>query len=144
MTASRVGPRACDSCGSLYQPHRSTSRYCSGTCRKRAQRSGLARPVAERAPAPAAPRGGQPVGTLHAAVLAELKAAGRDTSALGQACLALATRIDFGQSETGSALASLTRELRGSLSAALETAAGAPDALDELAEARRKRLAGGT
>lgn len=128
--------RACDSCGSLYEPLRRTSRYCSGKCRKRAQRSGLAKPqTADRPSAPAAS------GSLHAAVLAELKDASKDTAALGQACLALARRIDGGASESGSAIAALTRELRASLESALKVPTGSGDLLDELARKRQERLA---
>lgn len=134
--------RACDACGSLYQPLRRTSRYCSGRCRKRAQRSGLAAPKddgaarEERAGRPA------PRGTVTAAVVAELREAKRETSALGQTCIALAQRIDAAHGESGSALAALTRELRAALDATLTAAGAQTDVLDELAEARRRRLAG--
>lgn len=129
--------RACDSCGSLYEPLRKTSRYCSGKCRKRAQRSGLAKPQStDRPSAPAAA-----AGSLHAAVLVELKNAQKETTALGQACLALARRIDSGASESGSAIAALTRELRASLAEALKVPTGSGDLLDELARKRQERLA---
>lgn len=130
-------PRACDSCGSLYQPLRKTSRYCSGRCRKRAQRSGVARPAATAEPR--TPRADP--GNLHAAVLAELKEAQKDTTALGQACLALASRIDSGGAESGSAIAALTREFRASLDAALKVSAPAEDVFDEIARKRQERLA---
>jgi hypothetical protein len=135
--------RACDSCGSLYQPVRQTSRYCSGACRKRAQRAGIATPKTPKDDRPD-PRRRVPQGTVTAAVLAELTAAKRETSALGQACIALAQRIDHGTAESGSAIASLSRELRAALEHTLGARSSQADVLDELAEQRRKRLAGGS
>ena len=135
--------RACDVCSSLYEPLRRTSRYCSGACRKRAQRNGLAQPVQERRqvpeqqPARALAAGGR----LTAAVMRELDEAGRKDSALGQGCIALALRVDAAQTETGSAVAALVRELRAAMKDALAGAADEPDILDELAAARQERLA---
>jgi hypothetical protein len=74
-------------------------------------------------------------------VLEELRAASKETTALGQACLAVAQRIDHAQNESGSALAAMTRELRASLEAALKVTAPVGDVLDELARARQERLA---
>ncbi len=137
--------RACDACGSLYQPLRVSSRYCGGTCRKRAQRSGVAAskdPARAPAPRARAPRSSGEVSSVRAAVLAELKAAGKETSALGQQALTVASRLDASHAETGSSLAAVSKELRSLLAEAVGVAKPAGDSLDMLAEQRRKRLAG--
>lgn len=135
-------PKVCESCGSRYDALRQTARYCSGKCRKRAQRSGLARPAADRASQPpaAAPTSATR-GRLTAAVLRELQDAGRDESALGLACLIAAERLDFSSLESGSALAALNRDFRLAYAAALEKTEATGDVLDELAKARADRIA---
>lgn len=141
--AVSLPPRACDACGSRYQPVRTTSRYCSDRCRKRAQRAQLSTPrgrAAER-PEPPATRSTRHVpGEVEAAVLEELRAADKHGTALGQQALYLARRLDQGLAEGGSAVAALNRELRATTAEALAKAEGAGDALDELAKAREERL----
>lgn len=118
-------PRHCDVCRSLFVPGRSDARYCSAAHRKKAQRLGIATP---RGGAPAKPVAvpTPPVDVeqstdepLTTAVMAELTEASKHGTAAGQTCLALARRIDHGQGETGSALASLSRELRAAMTEAL-------------------------
>lgn len=138
--ARSLPPRVCDVCASRYQPARVTSKYCSDRCRKRAQRAHLAEPRTPREEQPVAPRR-HGVGPVTAAVLEELRAADRHGSALGQACLTLAARVDAGQAESGSALAALNRELRATLLATLQAGAAPSDALDEIARKRQERLA---
>jgi hypothetical protein len=132
-------PRACDSCGKRYEPLRAASRYCSGACRTRAHRAGIARPAVAR---PEKPQRHAPAasGNLTAAVLEELRVASKETTALGQACLAVAQRIDHAQLESGSALAAMTREFRAALEAALAVKADNGDVLDEMARKRQERL----
>ena len=48
-THSRTPERACNVCERPYQPRRSTSQFCSATCRKRASR-GTPAPSANRSP----------------------------------------------------------------------------------------------
>lgn len=138
--------KVCEVCASRYEAHRQTARYCSGRCRKRAQRSGLAQPTPERASSstptvrptpPAAPR----AGALTAAALAELQAAGRENTALGLAWLVIAERMDQSIHETGSALAAVSRDFRAARAAALEESQSTGDALDEMAKKRAERLA---
>lgn len=79
---------------------------------------------------------------LVGAVIGELTEAGRLESALGQAAVALATRIQTGV-DTGSAVASLSKELRATLAAAVAGARVAASPLermrDELADRRKQR-----
>jgi hypothetical protein len=82
-----------------------------------------------------------PSGSLAAATQAELDRAGRLGSAVGQAALALARRIDASQGETGSALAALVREHRATLAEAVKDAEVAADPLDELRNRRERKLA---
>jgi hypothetical protein len=126
--------RSCDVCDRQYDAKRPSSRFCGATCRKRNQRS------PEPAAAPAlfvAPASG-----LSAATAAELEAAGRLETSLGQAALVLARRVDGGDREPGSALASLVREHRASLAEALRGAQQAASPLDEVKARRDRKLAG--
>jgi len=79
---------------------------------------------------------------LADAVRAELVAAGRLESALGQAAIGLAERL-ADQRDTGAAVASLTRELRATLASATEGARVVESPLErmraQLVEARRRR-----
>ena len=124
--------RACDSCGQQYETKRATSRFCGERCKKRAQRGHV---IDMRDTRPATPV----VTGLTAATRSELEEAGRAETALGQAALALAARIESG-ADTGSAVASLTREGRATLEAATANAARAASPLDELRSRRAKRL----
>lgn len=60
-------------------------------------------------------------GSCHSATLGELQAAGREDTALGQAALALAARLDA-QADTGSALAAAAKQLQATLAAATDGA----------------------
>lgn len=125
--------RDCAQCGEPFEAKRATALYCSGKCRKRAQRS--RGPVAEAASSPPASDG-----DVAGAVREKLAAAKVDATPLGRAALVLARRIDtFGAIEPGAALASLTRELRATLDAALMKADAAEDPVDELAKQRNRR-----
>ena len=125
--------RNCDTCGVLYQPKRSTSRFHSDSCRKRALRG--AAPTRLRS----VDRQETPAGGLLSATRAELERAGRVDTALGQAALTLAGRLDEGR-DTGSAMAALSRELRAALEAATRGAAEQASPLDELRLRRLRRL----
>ena len=76
------------------------------------------------------------------AVRAELEAADRLETALGQQAVVLAGLMGS-QFDTGAAKASLSRELRAVMDAALADAPKAADRLDELAERRRRKASGG-
>ena len=103
--------RPCDSCGKPYDAKRPVSRFCSGTCRKRAQRAGLSGPV------PTVTLGGVD-GPVSAATSAALEAAGMLDTPIGQSTVALARRMDA-NADTGAGLASLSDELRAAVAEAL-------------------------
>lgn len=131
--------RNCDRCGTAYAFTRSTSRYCGPACRARG-------PADNVVPLHAAPSTPGPGSTkTHDDAYAELRAAGRLDTLLGSALLRLAARIDANAMDTGSALASMLKELRALREAALADAHAAADPLDELArirEAKRRAAAG--
>lgn len=95
----------------------------------RAWRSGR---TAERRPAPPS----EP-GEVAAAVEAELVAAGRRHTVAGELAVSLARRVDA-TDESSSTVATLSREFRACLAAAMAGALPGPDPLDEL-RARRER-----
>lgn len=140
--------KTCEVCPTEFEAKRASAKYCSERCKKRAQRrhgGGMAAKVlplpaeltSEPTPTPAV------VGSVAAATMAELASAGRPETAVGQAALALARRIDHAAAETGSALAALVREHRAALAEAVRDAEGKADPLDELQARRGRKLAGG-
>lgn len=122
--------RPCDQCGKSYDAKRPNSRFCGDGCRQRHKRTPEL--AVTSLPVSAEPTA---TGTVHAATLTELEAAGRSTTALGTAALALAARIDLG-ADTGSALASAVKALGETLTAATKGAQVARTQLDEV-RARR-------
>jgi len=130
----------CDSCGSPYEAQRASSKYCGTACRMRASRSGGVTPLAA-APLEQADEPTESARTV-AAVRLELEAVEQSASALGAMALALAARIDSGR-ETGSAMATITRELRLTLyeaRAAGRHASSIAEKLgDQLAQRRAQR-----
>ncbi len=126
----------CVVCQRPFQALRSTARYCDATCRQRAKRAGGVSPVA----ALPEPTDAEP--DLVAATRRELVRAKREDSVLGQQALALALRLSTGAADTGSAVASLSKELRAVMAEAMAGVPAAPDALDELMERRRRKVSG--
>ncbi len=124
-------------CGVKFDARNPRAKFCSDRCRKRAQRGGevVALPMPTREEPPAEPD----MGGVERTTRAALTEAGRIETPMGQACLALAHRIDFPGLDTGSALAALVARLESSLSVATRGAGAtsAPNALrDELAARR--------
>jgi hypothetical protein len=80
-------------------------------------------------------------GPVESALLAELTAVERAATALGQAALALARRVDIGR-DTGAGLAALVKQLEATAKAAtadVKSAASPLDLMrDELAERRSR------
>lgn len=134
--------KSCAVCGTEFEAKRAAAKYCGQTCRQRAHRRPEAASDAKVLPLPpettSEPAPVMVGGRLAAATAAELDQAGRLETAVGQAALALAARIDGGIRETGAALAALVREHRATLAEAVRGAAKAADPLDEL-RARRER-----
>lgn len=117
--------RHCGICGRPYEAKTNASRYCGSTCRNRKARGSA--PIAET------------VGELPAQTRAQLEAAGRLDTVIGQQAVRLAEQICV---ETGSSLAALNRELRATMAEALADVAPVADALDELKARREARRAG--
>lgn len=125
--------RTCQVCGRDYEAKRKDSTACSATCRSRRRHRSTT--------GSAGGSGGNP---LVAATRAELEAAGKVDTMLGQLALALAGRL---RSEmTG--VSALSRELRAVTAAAVGSAtpgapaAGAGDAVDELRARRNAKRSG--
>lgn len=131
--------KSCESCGSGFEAKRAAARYCSARCRQRAHRKPAPDAGAEVAALPAEAA----TESLARATRAELEAANRLHTAIGQAALVLARRIDSAGAETGSSLAALTREHRATLAEALRDVKSAADPLDELRMRRERKLASG-
>lgn len=124
--------RPCDFCGTAYIAKNSRSRFCSDRCRADNGGKG-AKSVAVSTQ----------TGTTDATEAA-LSAVDRLSDPNGQAALVLARRIDQ-NTDNGSGMASLVRELRATLQAALANASGVADPVDQLRtmrDAKRRRAAG--
>ncbi len=131
--------RQCESCGRSYAARRASSRFCGDTCGKRSQRARAA-----GIPLRAATLDGHEAAPseLERATAHELEAVGRLESVAGQLALELARRVASGY-ESGAAVASLVKELRATMAAALAGVDRAADPLDEIRARRdRKRSAG--
>lgn len=121
--------RTCNACGKPYQAQRSTSKFCSSSCRARAAQGA---PIASATPIAEASGG------LSAATERELRDAGRFDTILGQQALALARRIES-PAETGASVASMSKEFRAVMAEALDGVNAAADPLDELRLRRDRR-----
>lgn len=120
-------------CGTEFEARSAKARYCSDRCRKRKGKAD-AQVVGLPPPAP-------DLGPVTVATIAELRDAGRFETALGQACIALAHRLDHPGLDTGSAVASVAGRLETMLTTATKGTAKAtsPQQLrDELAARRAK------
>lgn len=117
----------CAACGESFTAQRSTARYCSETCKKRAQR------------APVASDG---VSGLLATIQDQLRAAGRLETVPGQQALEVARQMTAPR-QSGSAVAALSKELRALMAEAMKGVAVVADPVDELRRRRdAKRSAG--
>jgi hypothetical protein len=127
--------RPCDSCGTPYEAKRAASRFCSSRCRVRSSRS-----PAKAVDAPAAPLTDPATSGLLIATTAALEAAHVLDNALGQLAIEVSLRI-VNPAETGASVASLAKQLRETMTAALNTSEEVvADPLDELRRRRdRKR-----
>lgn len=134
----------CHNCGQPFEAKRSHAKWCSAACRKQTQRAPGASVTELRPIRPAENPDGAPadVGPVFAATWKKLEDADRLHEPEGVAALALAHRLDNGGRDTGSALASVARELRATLADALKGAGVAADPLDQLRARREAKLAG--
>jgi hypothetical protein len=127
--------RPCDVCGEIYEAKRATSKYCSDRCKMRKARGAPVEGVSAASLPVETPDA--EIGPVEAEARRHLAEVDCETSVLGQAALALARRLDGGR-DTGTAMASLAKQLEATLSSATKGVALAADPLDEL-RARRDR-----
>jgi hypothetical protein len=134
--------KTCEVCPTEFEAKRASAKYCSERCKKRAQRRPGGVKAAKVLPLPAEPTS-EPApaltGSVAAATIAELEAAGRLDTATGQAAVALARRIDAAGAETGSSLAAVARQHMATLAEAVKNASVAADPLDELRMRRERK-----
>lgn len=148
--------RKCDepSCRKRYIAKRADSRFCSPACRQRAARSSKPATKLEvvpdavvdevetdRAEDEVASSRARRDGPVAASTRAELVAADRLETALGQSALALAKRLDAWTShDTGSSLGSLAKALADLLAQATKgSGTGEGDPVTELKKRREER-----
>ena len=121
-------------CGKTFEARSSKARYCSDRCRKRKVKAEVIELLTSSV-------GDDSAGSVATATARELTEAGRLDTALGQACMALARRLDMPGVDTGSALAAVAARLESMLATATK-GAGKPTApqqlRDELADRRAK------
>lgn len=145
----------CSECDTEFVAQRSTARFCSESCKKRAKRGraraeGQASKVGALASVTSLRGAGAPVPrqtvSIESRVVRELGP--QLDSALGQQCLLIAQRLDDRLDLSGSAVAALSKRLEAMLEtvaairAAKATTADVEDPLDFLArraEERRQR-----
>jgi hypothetical protein len=138
--------KECPGCGQTFTAARANAKYCSERCKKRCQRGSGAQVVELKAkpdrPATKAkaeePAGN--IGSVEAAAIKTLTDAGRLNSVMGQAALVLARRLDATTVDTGSAVASVVKQLELALDAATAGAMQAADPVDELRNRRDRKL----
>lgn len=136
--------RHCDSCGKEYQPERKTSKYCGPTCRVRASRGAVVRPIGSARSSKSktvvvSDQQLSDASSVTEMMKIDLRKADRLNTVLGQAALTLSLRIDSGR-DTGSALASLTKEMRATYELAMRGTQSDDSPLDELMRKRLGRL----
>jgi len=129
--------RECAVCGGRFEAQRVQAKYCGETCKKRAQRGGVAQTKDVQAP-----QVDRPVTGLIDAVTAELEAAEKLNSVAGQHALELANRI-VSAPGMNTGVAALSKQLQAVLAEALKGASKQVNPLDELRARRdRKRAVG--
>lgn len=120
-------------CSEPFEAKRPQAKYCGETCKKRAQRGGIAKtatPVVTETP----------LTGLVDAVTTELRAADRLNTVAGQHALELANRI-VNSPGMNTGVASLSTRLSAVLAEALQGSNVAVDPVDELRARRDAKLA---
>ena len=146
--------RVCRTCGVSIAHRANRAQYCSDSCKTVSALSRAAqvppdptpaRPIPSAVPAPTtkkpsvSPPPDDEPGPVEIASLRELTKLQKVDTPIGQTILALARRIDY-RGDTGSALASLAKQIQEALKTAQETSVTVADPIDELQALRdRKR-----
>jgi hypothetical protein len=145
--------KVCAVCGSGFETKSPAGKYCGERCKKRAQR-GPKLTVVELPVAPPSADASPPAktdanpnskdGPVTAATRKELDEAGRLDTALGQAALFIAQRIDFvGLADTGSGVAALLKEHRTALAEAVKDAETDDDPIEAIRRSAAIKLVSG-
>ena len=121
--------KACLSCGRPFEAQRSAAKFCGDTCRQRAKRAG------GLTVAPTATPTGSPLVEVTRTTLSD---AGVLDTVSGQSALLLAERLGGG-TETGAAMAALSKQLEALVAAALASVSRA-DQMDEVTQRRDAKL----
>jgi hypothetical protein len=136
---------SCKECGKLFDAQTRARVFCGTACRKRSSdRDIAARKSAELAPVSSISQPEAPAPTESALVATtrrELDEAGVADSVNGQIALRLAEKLSQ-PGDTGSAMASLARQLSTAMADALASGTKKADALDELAAWRDRKASG--
>ncbi len=137
---------SCQECGRLFDAKRRGALFCGTTCRKRSStRDIAARESGEFAPVSpiSSPETAEspPESPLVATTRRELTEAGVVDSVPGQIALRLALKLSQ-PGDTGSAMASLARQLSAAMAEALAGGTKKADSMDELMERRLKKASG--
>jgi hypothetical protein len=126
--------RFCETCRTRFEAKSTRARFCTDRCRKRAQRGGAA-PAKK-----AAPRKSRAMSGFEKATLAELRKLGAVDTMLGQQALTIAKRM-AGETETGSAVATLSREHSRLMAELAARKVAAADPVNEVQRRRDEKLA---
>lgn len=134
---------SCKECGKPFEGKTRAATFCGATCRKRSSsRDIAAREAGELAPvsviSPPETADSPPETGLVATTRRELDEAGVADTVHGQIALRLAEKLAQ-PGDTGSAMASLARQLSAAVSEALAAGTKKVDALDELATRRMQK-----
>lgn len=129
--------RSCDNCGGAYEAKRPSSRFCSDLCRKRSSRS----PVPTESFGSVHTDGGEVVrfvGPVETAAVGLIDLRQMTGTPQAEMALALARRLDSPK-ETGSAVASMTKQLRDLMDDLDRRGVRVADPLDELRSRREAK-----
>ena len=133
---------SCKECGKLFDAQTRARVFCGTACRKRSSdRDIAARKNAELAPVSSISPPETASSPLVSMTRRELEEAGVAETVNGQIALRLAEKLSQ-PGDTGSAMASLARQLSAAMSKALASGTKKADALDELAAWRDRKASG--
>jgi hypothetical protein len=125
---------SCSVCSKPFEAKMSNAKYCGGTCRQRAARGSPVPKIVPEIPQKT------DIHPLVAETQRELSESGNLHTVLGQTALRLAEKLAE-SFDTGSAMASLSRELRAVMAEVKSGTASQGDSLDEIAQRRAKKAA---
>ena len=133
---------SCRECGKLFDAQTRARVFCGTACRKRSSDRDIgARKNAEMAPISSITPSEGSDSSLVSTTRRELEEAGVADTVNGQIALRLAEKLSQ-PGDTGSAMASLARQLSTAMSDALASGTKKADALDELAAWRDRKASG--